>query len=237
MQAGEADIAVHSMKDVPVELPEGLHLAVILQREDPRDAFVSNNYASLDALPDGAKVGTSSLRRRCQLLAAHPEFEVVDLRGNVDTRLRKLSDGEYDAIILACAGLDGTDAEAIMADTCRNLFDGVKEKDVSQTLVMSARTLIDQEPNYSQAAARLLLDTMRREALGFLGLDTGVATQHEMGERYSEYFSNYIKRGADLEHWSFLTGAEEVVAPLMRAVNSRWALWRPCPTAKAYTLL
>ena len=102
---GETDIAVHSMKDVPVTLPEGLHLATICPREDPRDAFVSNDFASLDALPQGARLGTSSLRRQCQLAALRPDLEIVDLRGNVNTRLKKLDEGEYDAIILAAAGL------------------------------------------------------------------------------------------------------------------------------------
>lgn len=105
MLNGEADIAVHSMKDVPMELPEGLHLPVICPREDPRDAFVSNTYSSLDALPQGAVVGTSSLRRQAQLLALRPDLQIKFLRGNVQTRLRKLDDGEYDAIILAGAGL------------------------------------------------------------------------------------------------------------------------------------
>ncbi len=100
-----ADIAVHSMKDVPVELPDGLHLATICPREDPRDAFVSNAYKTLDALPQGATVGTSSLRRQCQLSALRPDLKIKDLRGNVNTRLRKLDDGDYDAIILASAGL------------------------------------------------------------------------------------------------------------------------------------
>ncbi|WP_457673304.1 hydroxymethylbilane synthase [Thiolapillus sp.] len=105
MLEGSADIAVHSMKDVPVELPQGLHLPVIMEREDPRDAFVSNDYASLDELPRGARVGTSSLRRQCQLMARRPDLELLPLRGNVNTRLRKLDEGEYDAIILAAAGL------------------------------------------------------------------------------------------------------------------------------------
>jgi hydroxymethylbilane synthase len=105
MLDGDADIAVHSMKDVPVELPEGLHLPVILDREDPRDAFVSNNYANFDALPQGAKLGTSSLRRQCQLRERRPDLEILDLRGNVNTRLAKLDAGDYDAIILAAAGL------------------------------------------------------------------------------------------------------------------------------------
>ena len=105
MLQGDADIAVHSMKDVPVEFPEGLHLAVICEREDPRDAFVSNEHESIEDLPEGAKVGTSSLRRMCQIKNWRPDLEILDLRGNVNTRLRKLDEKEYDAIILACAGL------------------------------------------------------------------------------------------------------------------------------------
>jgi hydroxymethylbilane synthase len=105
MLAGEADIAVHSMKDVPVEFPAGLSLALIMQREDPRDAFVSNKYASLRDLPADAVVGTSSLRRQTQIREKFPALKLDWLRGNVNTRLRKLDDGEYDAIILAAAGL------------------------------------------------------------------------------------------------------------------------------------
>jgi hydroxymethylbilane synthase len=101
----EADIAVHSMKDVPMDFPEGLGLFCICEREDPRDAFVSNTYASLDALPQGSIVGTSSLRRQAQLLTRRPDLEIRFLRGNVNTRLAKLDAGEYDAIILAAAGL------------------------------------------------------------------------------------------------------------------------------------
>ncbi|AQZ35504.1 hydroxymethylbilane synthase [Pseudomonas sp. LPH1] len=101
----EADIAVHSMKDVPMDFPEGLGLYCICEREDPRDAFVSSTYASLDALPPGSVVGTSSLRRQAQLLARRPDLKIQFLRGNVNTRLAKLDAGEYDAIILAAAGL------------------------------------------------------------------------------------------------------------------------------------
>lgn len=101
----EADIAVHSMKDVPMDFPEGLGLFCICEREDPRDAFVSNTYASLDDLPAGSVVGTSSLRRQAQLLARRPDLKIQFLRGNVNTRLAKLDAGEYDAIILAAAGL------------------------------------------------------------------------------------------------------------------------------------
>lgn len=101
----EADIAVHSMKDVPMDFPEGLGLFCICEREDPRDAFVSNRFDSLDALPAGSIVGTSSLRRQAQLLARRPDLRIHFLRGNVNTRLAKLDAGEYDAIILAAAGL------------------------------------------------------------------------------------------------------------------------------------
>ena len=100
-----ADIAVHSMKDVPVDLPAGLHIPVIMEREDPRDAFVSNSYGDIDALPEGACIGTSSLRRQCQLAARRADLVIRPLRGNVNTRLSKLDAGEYDAIILAAAGL------------------------------------------------------------------------------------------------------------------------------------
>lgn len=102
---GEADIAVHSMKDVPMQFPAGLGLSVICKREDPRDAFVSNKFSCLDELPSGATVGTSSLRRQCQLKALRPDLMIQSLRGNVGTRLSKLDNGDYDAIILASAGL------------------------------------------------------------------------------------------------------------------------------------
>jgi hydroxymethylbilane synthase len=105
MAQGKADLAVHSLKDVPMELPQGFELAAILKREDPRDAFVSNAYGSLRDLPDGAVVGTSSLRRQALISARFPKLVIKPLRGNLDTRLRKLDQGEYAAIILAAAGL------------------------------------------------------------------------------------------------------------------------------------
>ncbi len=105
MAEGRADLAVHSLKDVPMELPEGFELTAVLEREDPRDAFVSNDYASLDALPAGAIVGTSSLRRQSLIAARYPHLVILPLRGNLDTRLGKLDRGEYAAIILAAAGL------------------------------------------------------------------------------------------------------------------------------------
>lgn len=102
---GRADLAVHSMKDVPVDFPDGLGITTILPREDPRDAFISNQYQSLEDLPEGARVGTSSLRRQCQLHARRGDLVIEDLRGNVNTRLKKLDEGGYDAILLASAGM------------------------------------------------------------------------------------------------------------------------------------
>lgn len=103
---GTADIAVHSMKDVPMVLPDGMSISTICERADPRDAFVSNDYRNLEELPSGAKLGTSSVRRKSQISALRPDLHYVDLRGNVGTRLRKLDEGHYDAILLAVAGLE-----------------------------------------------------------------------------------------------------------------------------------
>lgn len=105
MLEGRADIAVHSMKDVPYAIPDEFELGAVMARENPFDAFVSNNYNHLTDLPQGARVGSCSMRRVVQLKAIRPDLQILDLRGNVNTRLRKLDDGEYDAIILACAGL------------------------------------------------------------------------------------------------------------------------------------
>src|SRR6185503_641458 len=105
LEEGRAHLAVHSLKDVPMDLPPGFELAAVLEREDPRDAFVSSRFASLDQLPPGAVVGTSSLRRVVQLNALRPDLRIEPLRGNLDTRLRKLDEGQYDAIVLAAAGL------------------------------------------------------------------------------------------------------------------------------------
>src|SRR4051812_791760 len=105
MAEGRADLAVHSLKDVPMDMPDGFTLAAITEREDPRDAFVSNHYLDLSQLPGGARIGTSSLRREAQLRERDPLLQILPLRGNVNTRLRKLDEGQYDAIILAAAGL------------------------------------------------------------------------------------------------------------------------------------
>jgi hydroxymethylbilane synthase len=119
LEEGRAQLAVHSLKDVPMDLPAGFELAAVLEREDARDAFVSPRFASLDELPQGAKVGTSSLRRQVQLLSLRPDLAIEPLRGNLDTRLRKLDEGGYDAIVLAAAGLKRLG----LAGRIRSLFD------------------------------------------------------------------------------------------------------------------
>jgi hydroxymethylbilane synthase len=116
---GRADLAVHSMKDVPVNLPDGFVIAAVSRREDPRDAFVSNHHVDIDSLPPGARVGTSSLRRESQLRARRPDLDVKPVRGNVQTRLRKLDEGEFDAILLAAAGLKRLG----LAERIRSLLD------------------------------------------------------------------------------------------------------------------
>ncbi len=123
MLDGRADIAVHSMKDVPMHFPEGLGLSVILEGADPTDAFVSNHYASVEELPEGARIGTASLRRGLQLREARPDLQILNLRGNVQTRLAKLDDGEFEAIILATSGLqrlglDARIAQALPPEVC-----------------------------------------------------------------------------------------------------------------------
>ena len=119
LEEGKAHIAVHSLKDVPMDMPDGFALACVMEREDPRDAFVSPRYADLDALPQGAVVGTSSLRRQVLLQALRPDLKIEPLRGNLDTRLRKLDEGQYDAIVLAAAGLKRLG----MTDRIRSIFE------------------------------------------------------------------------------------------------------------------
>ena len=119
LEEGRADLAVHSLKDVPMELPEGFALACVLEREDPRDAWVSSHYATVDDLPQGAVVGTSSLRRVALLRALRPDLKIEPLRGNLDTRLKKLDDGLYDGIVLAAAGL----MRLGLAERIRSVFD------------------------------------------------------------------------------------------------------------------
>ncbi|WP_374566602.1 hydroxymethylbilane synthase [Ideonella sp.] len=150
LENGDARLAVHSLKDVPMDLPPGFALAAILEREDPRDAFVSNHYDQLSALPQGACVGTSSLRRVVQLKALRPDLRIEPLRGNLDTRLRKLDEGGYDAIVLAAAGLKRLG----LANRIRALFDVVQMIPAAGQGALGLEVREDDEP-LQQALARL----------------------------------------------------------------------------------
>jgi len=164
MLAGNADIAVHSLKDVPTYIPDGLELAAVTQRQDQSDVFLSHKYATLDDLPQGAVVGTTSLRRRMQLLKQRPDLKVKDLRGNVNTRLRKLKEGQYDAIILAFIGLHRLDLL----------------KDIPYTQRFSLDMMI---PPMGQAALGIEIvstNTKAREIANFLNdEDTAICTKIE----------------------------------------------------------
>ncbi len=169
MLQNEVDLAVHSMKDVPAELPEGLHLGIITKREDPRDAFVSNKYKTLAELPEGAKVGTSSLRRKSQLGLIRKDLLINDLRGNVGTRLRKLDEGQYDAIILAAAGLNRLD----LSDRIASYFDpadmlpavgqgavGIELRESDSELLEALSFLIDETTAVTVTAERAYLNRL-----------------------------------------------------------------------------
>ncbi|WP_028999392.1 hydroxymethylbilane synthase [Azohydromonas australica] len=163
LEGGRAHLAVHSLKDVPMVLPEGFALAAILEREDPRDAFVSNQFENLEALPQGARVGTSSLRRVVQLRALRPDLRIEPLRGNLDTRLRKLDEGQFDAIVLAAAGLKRLE----LAHRIRSVFDekqmvpsagqgalGIEVRSDNAALIQQLSTFIDRPTWLSTIAER-----------------------------------------------------------------------------------
>jgi len=169
LEEGRADIAVHSLKDVPMDLPEGFALACVMQREDPRDAFVSPRYANLAALPQGAVLGTSSLRRVALVRALRPDLRIEPLRGNLDTRLRKLDEGHFDAIILAAAGLKRLG----LAERIRAIFEptemlpaagqgalGIEVRSDRQDLIAALAPLADQATWLSVAAERAVSRAM-----------------------------------------------------------------------------
>jgi hydroxymethylbilane synthase len=166
---GSVDLAVHSMKDVPSMLPEGLQVAIVPVRENPHDAFISIKYKSLDEMPTGAKIGTSSLRRKAQLAGLRPDLEILDLRGNLDTRLRKLEEGLYDAIILAAAGLNRLG----MTDKITTLFTaeqmlpavgqgslGIELRETDTELIQGLHFLHHKETAVTVAAERAFLLTL-----------------------------------------------------------------------------
>jgi len=154
---GRADIAVHSMKDVPMDFPAGLGLGVICAREDPSDAFVSNRFPTLESLPQGSVVGTSSLRRECQLRARRPDLDIRFLRGNVNTRLRKLDEGEYDAIILASAGLKRLGFSARIAQRI----------EVADSLPAGGQGAVGIELRSADTEVRALLQPLHHEPTAF----------------------------------------------------------------------
>ena len=162
---GVADIAVHSMKDVPYEIPQGFELGAILARENPFDAFVSNQFDSVNDLPMNAKVGTCSMRRIVQLKARRPDLEILDLRGNVNTRLQKLDNGEFDAIILACAGLirlkfeDRIKQEIPAIESLPAVGQGavgIEIRENDQKILDLIKPLIDQDSTYRVSAERAM---------------------------------------------------------------------------------
>jgi hydroxymethylbilane synthase len=148
LEEGRAHLAVHSLKDVPMDMPPGFALAAVLEREDPRDALVSNRYASLAELPQGAKVGTSSLRRVVLLRALRPDLQIEPLRGNLDTRLRKLDEGQYDAIVLAAAGLKRLG----LAERIRAVFDPSEMLPAAGQGALGLEVLADAGPLRAQLA-------------------------------------------------------------------------------------
>ncbi|MBI5721220.1 MAG: hydroxymethylbilane synthase [Burkholderiales bacterium] len=160
LEEGRAQLAVHSLKDVPMDLPPGFVLAAVWEREDPRDAFVSNRHASLADLPPGARVGTSSLRRQAQLLALRPDLDIQPLRGNLDTRLRKLDEGGYDAIVLAAAGL----TRLGLAARIRAAFD------VRQMIPAAGQGALGLEVREDATALRALLAQTSHHATEFAAL-------------------------------------------------------------------
>jgi hydroxymethylbilane synthase len=189
MLEGNADIAVHSMKDVPVEFPEGLHLAAILTREDPRDALVSNHYSSLADLPENACIGTSSLRRQCQIKEQFPNAEIFALRGNVNTRLSKLDDNEYDAIILAAAGLkrlgfDDRISQALQPEQSLPAIGqgaiGIECRTNDQRINEMIRVLHDEQTSICVIAERAMNETLHGGCqvpiAGFAQIDQGWLT-------------------------------------------------------------
>ena len=210
LEDGSAQLAVHSLKDVPMDLPPGFVLAAIWEREDPRDAFVSNRYASPDTLPDGAIVGTSSLRRVVQLLARRPDLRVEPLRGNLDTRLRKLDEGGFDAIVLAAAGL----IRLGLAERIRACFD------VATMIPAAGQGALGIEVREDDHALRELL-AQTIHAPTFLAAHAERAVSRELGGSCSMPLAAHgVWHGDELRLAVALGDAAEPTRPLLRAVVS-----------------
>ncbi len=234
MMEGVADIAVHSMKDVPYEIPPGFELGAILARENPFDAFVSNQFDSIHDLPQGAKVGTCSMRRIVQLKAQRPDLEILDLRGNVNTRLQKLDDGEFDAIILACAGLirlkfeDRIKQEIPAIDSLPAVGQGavgIEIRENDQEVLALIRPLIDQETTYRVCAERAMnarleggcsvpiagFATLEGEQINLTGLVGNVASGVILKHQVSGHVSEAKSLGVALADQLITMGAKDIL--------------------------
>ena len=206
LEEGRAHLAVHSLKDVPMELPEGFTLAAIWEREDPRDAFVSNTCENVDALPQGAVVGTSSLRRVVQLLARRPDLQIEPLRGNLDTRLRKLDEGGFDAIVLAAAGLKRLG----LAARIRATFDP------EQMIPAAGQGALGIEVREDNTALRELL-TQTLHLPTFLACHAERAVSRALGGSCSMPLAAHaVWEGSTLRLDAALGDAEQLTRPLLR---------------------
>jgi hydroxymethylbilane synthase len=207
LEEGQAQLAVHSLKDVPMELAADFALAAVLQREDPRDALVSNRCASLDELPQGARVGTSSLRRVVQLGALRPDLQVEPLRGNLDTRLRKLDEGQYDAIVLAAAGLKRLGLEARV----RASFD------TAQMLPCAGQGALGLEVRADAAALRARLATLTHRPTWLAVLAERAVSRALGGSCSVPLAAHAIWQAGKLHLRAALGHAGEPLAPLLRS--------------------
>ena len=206
LENGSAHLAVHSLKDVPMDLPEGFALAAVWEREDPRDAFVSNRYANVAELPQGAVVGTSSLRRVVQLLAVRPDLQIEPLRGNLDTRLRKLDDGGFDAIVLAAAGLMRLGLESRI----RSRFDP------EQMIPAAGQGALGIEVREDNTTLReLLTQTIHKPT--FLSAHAERAVSRGLGGSCSMPLAAHaVWHGTELRLDAALGNAEQLTQPLLR---------------------
>jgi len=210
LEEGRAHLAVHSLKDVPMELPPGFVLATVLDREDPRDAFVSPRYAALADLPKGARVGTSSLRRIVQLLALRPDLQIEPLRGNLDTRLRKLDEGEHDAIVLAAAGLKRLG----LAARIRSVFEP------DQMLPAAGQGALGIEVRADAQALRERLAQLTHRPT-WLAVHAERAVSRTLGGSCSMPLAAHATWSGDVLHVDALLGhPEQIALPLLRASAS-----------------
>jgi hydroxymethylbilane synthase len=206
LEDGRADLAVHSLKDVPMELPEGFTLACVMEREDPRDAWVSNRFASLSDLPQGAVVGTSSLRRMALLRALRPDLKIEALRGNLDTRLKKLDDGLYDGIVLAAAGLKRLG----LSERIRTTFDP------AHMLPAAGQGALGIELRYDRADVIAMLAPLMHMPT-WLAVSAERAVSRVMGGSCSMPLAAYATLDGDLLSIQATWGDPEGVLPLVHA--------------------